>query len=76
MQQTEQEYGVTAQNDRGNGGQYMTLQKAANYLKNTEPGYPGEVYEKNKPRRLADAETLDQLLDKLMPIETNCRQCR
>jgi oligoendopeptidase F len=47
-------------------GEEMTLQKAANFLRNTNRDVRQEVFQLMTDRRLHDAERLDELLDRLI----------
>ncbi len=47
-------------------GKELTLQQAAKYLKNPDRSVRQQAFEKIQERRLADKDTLDELLDKLI----------
>jgi oligoendopeptidase F len=67
IQKEEQEYGKTAAAMTIEyNGEEITLQKAANYLKETDRATREEVYRLIWERRLKDKETLNNLLSKLI----------
>jgi oligoendopeptidase F len=67
LQAKEQEYGVVASKmSIQYSGEEMTLQKAANFLKETDRDIRKEVYELINNRRLQDAQKLNLLLDELI----------
>ena len=67
LQEEEQEYGVIASNMTIKyNDEEMTLQKASNFLKNTDRNVRQEVYELMNNRRFEDADKLNHLLSKLI----------
>lgn len=67
LQKEEQEYGlISSQMTVTYQGEEMTLQKAANFLRNTDRQVRQEVFQLMTERRMQDAEKLDELLDRLI----------
>ncbi|MCF8370641.1 MAG: M3 family oligoendopeptidase [Bacteroidales bacterium] len=67
LQKEEQEYGlISSQMTVTYKGEEMTLQKAANFLRNTDRQIRQEVFQLMTERRMQDAEKLDELLDRLI----------
>lgn len=75
MQQKEQEYGTIASKmNISFENKELTLQQAANYLKNTDRNIREQVYHLINKRRLADKEALDNLLSDLITIRHKIAQ--
>lgn len=69
LQTKEQEFGMISSKMLVNyNNEEITLQKAANYLKNTDRHIREEVYKLINDRRLEDSNTLDELLSELISI--------
>lgn len=69
LQQMEQEYGVIASKMIVEfQGKELTLQQAANFLKDTNRETREEVYKLINNRRLQDSDALNQLLSKLIKL--------
>ena len=69
METKQQEYGaIAAKMTVEVDGEKMTMQKAAQFLKDTDRSKRQEVYEKMSQRRAADVEKLDVLFDDLIAL--------
>ena len=69
MEEKQQEYGaISAKMSIEIDGKKMTMQKAAQLLKNTDRTKREEVYNKISNRRLQDEKTLDNLFDELIAL--------
>ncbi|MBL6663399.1 MAG: M3 family oligoendopeptidase [Flavobacteriales bacterium] len=69
METKQQEYGaIAAKMTVEIDGQKMTMQKAAQYLKDTDRDKREEVFNIINARRLQDVEALDQLFDELIAL--------
>ena len=69
MEEKQQEYGaISAKMSIEVDGEKMTMQKAAQLLKNTDRVKREEVYNKISTRRLQDEKALDNLFDELIAL--------
>ena len=69
MEEKQQEYGaISAKMSIEVDGEKMTMQKAAQLLKNTDRVKREEVYNKISTRRLQDEKALDDLFDELIAL--------
>lgn len=75
LEQLEQEYGkICSQMSVEVDGKTLTLQQAANYLKDSNRDVRKSVYEKINQRRMADKKAIDELLDKQIALRQQIAQ--